>query len=211
MSDIREKFEEYRDSTSVNIAFRYLEQADYQSAYFELFRQGWLSRDDEITALQEAHDRLLATLEDRSLSGEDRSMASDCYYEVAEVLEVPEGGSVIETAGQMKRDRDKLQEENDRLKAASSISEFTDGLIASMFAINWTGPESEDLQLAKATLYKSLKNQTDGFWSGHTAYHIMIDGGFLFDGKSNTNKTLTPLGRQFMRDIEMEALQEQDK
>jgi hypothetical protein len=101
-----------------------------------------------------------------------------------------------------------LSAENERLKSASSIIEFTDGLIASMFAMRWTGPESEDLQLAKATLYKSLKNQTDGFWSGHTAYHIMIDGGFLFDAKSNTNKVLTPLGRQFMRDIEVEALKE---
>jgi hypothetical protein len=62
MSDIREKFEEYRNSTSANIALRNLEQADYKSAYFELFRQGWLSRDDEITALQEENERLKISL-----------------------------------------------------------------------------------------------------------------------------------------------------
>jgi len=28
---------------------------------------------------------------------------------------------------------------------------------------------------------KTLRNQINGFWSGHTAYHIAVDGGFLKD------------------------------
>lgn len=55
-------------------------------------------------------------------------------------------------------------------------------------------------------LQKNLQNQVDGFWSGHTAYHIMIDGGFLIDSKRKRikgtgmceGKKLTAFGELFM-------------
>lgn len=51
-------------------------------------------------------------------------------------------------------------------------------------------------------LYKNLSDQVRGCWSGHTAYHIMIDGGFLIDDKKSTHKKLTAIGKIFMDDME---------
>ena len=45
---------------------------------------------------------------------------------------------------------------------------------------------------------KTLRDQVAGFWSGHTAYHIVIDGGFLKDAKSGEEKQLTALGEAFL-------------
>lgn len=41
----------------------------------------------------------------------------------------------------------------------------------------------------------------DGYWSGSTAYHIMVDGGFLIDGKTGAKK-LTLIGKIFMREMD---------
>lgn len=51
-------------------------------------------------------------------------------------------------------------------------------------------------------LHKNLRNQIDGYWSGHTAYFIMVRGGFLIDGKRGANKRMTTLGEVFMREME---------
>lgn len=45
---------------------------------------------------------------------------------------------------------------------------------------------------------KTLRNQIDGYWSGHTAYNIVVDGGFLKDGKPDEKKILTALGTAFL-------------
>jgi hypothetical protein len=45
---------------------------------------------------------------------------------------------------------------------------------------------------------KTLRNQIDGYWSGHTAYHIAVHGGFLVDSKRSTHKRLTALGAAFL-------------
>ena len=49
-------------------------------------------------------------------------------------------------------------------------------------------------------LAKTLKNSSDGYWTGHTAYHIAVDGGFLKDGKKSVGKVLTELGHEFLKD-----------
>ena len=49
-------------------------------------------------------------------------------------------------------------------------------------------------------LAKTLRNQIEGYWSGHTAYHIAIDGGFLKDAKSGEEKHLTALGVAFLQE-----------
>jgi len=51
----------------------------------------------------------------------------------------------------------------------------------------------------KAQLSKTLQNQIDGYWSGHTAYSIAVDGGFLIDTKHGTYKELTELGKTFLK------------
>lgn len=50
----------------------------------------------------------------------------------------------------------------------------------------------------RALLAKTLRNQVEGYWSGHTAYHIAVDGGFLKDAKQGP-KRLTALGAAFLQ------------
>ena len=74
-----------------------------------------------------------------------------------------------------------------------------DKVIFELFTSRWCGEEvTASLGAMQSQLYKSLTDQVNGWWSGHTAYHIMIDGGFLVDAKSNTSKKLTALGREFV-------------
>ena len=50
-------------------------------------------------------------------------------------------------------------------------------------------------------LAATLRAQTEGYWSGHTAYGIAIHGGFIHDAKSGKPKKLTALGNSFMAGI----------
>ena len=72
-------------------------------------------------------------------------------------------------------------------------------IIHKLFSDRWTKNLSEaPIEDMRKQLHKNLLDQTRGYWSGHTAYYIMIDGGFLTDAKSNTYKKLTELGQLFM-------------
>ncbi|MGI2108427.1 hypothetical protein ACRN9C_03355 [Shewanella frigidimarina] len=81
-----------------------------------------------------------------------------------------------------------------------------DDLILDLFEKHWYGTQSENLELAKKQLHKNLTDQVNGYWSGHTAYHIMTHGGFLVDSKRKRvgnaglaeGKKLTALGQIFM-------------
>ena len=82
-----------------------------------------------------------------------------------------------------------------------------DKIIYKLFSTRWTDDLNNlPIEDMRNQLYKNLKNQVDGFWSGHTAYHIMVDGGFIIDSKriyfkdSNRakGKKLTSLGKMFM-------------
>ena len=82
-----------------------------------------------------------------------------------------------------------------------------DKIIHELFSTRWTDDlNNSPIEDMRNQLYKNLKNQVDGFWSGHTAYHIMVDGGFIVDSKrvysedSNRakGKKLTSLGKMFM-------------
>ncbi|WP_444893599.1 hypothetical protein ACJJIE_03690 [Microbulbifer sp. TRSA001] len=53
-------------------------------------------------------------------------------------------------------------------------------------------------QAKRGIIAKCLKNQIEGFWSGHTMYHILINGGFLINAKTSETKRLTALGRAFL-------------
>ena len=82
-----------------------------------------------------------------------------------------------------------------------------DKIIHALFSNRWTGDlNNSPIEFMRKQLHKNLQNQIDGFWSGHTAYHIMIDGGFLIDSKriyieetsKAKGKKLTLLGQMFM-------------
>lgn len=77
-----------------------------------------------------------------------------------------------------------------------------DQIIFKLFSERWVEKNAfvtKDINSMKKQLHKNLKNQIDGYWSGHTAYNLMVDGGFLICGKSGTNKKLTALGEMFMK------------
>lgn len=76
-----------------------------------------------------------------------------------------------------------------------------DEVIFKLFNTYWIGPQRNDLELAKKQLYKNLTNQTNGYWSGHTTYHIMITGGFLVDGEKGSKKKLTSFGKIFVESM----------
>lgn len=76
-----------------------------------------------------------------------------------------------------------------------------DEIISKTFNKYWHGDEVlKSLDNMKAQLYKNLNDQCNSYWSGSGAYCIMTKGGFLFDGKSCTEKVLTPLGEMFMEE-----------
>ena len=83
-------------------------------------------------------------------------------------------------------------------------------IIHKLFSERWSGDLSNaPIEDMRAQLHKNLQNQVDGFWSGHTAYHLMVDGGFLIDSKRirikdtgmAKGKKLTVLGEMFMESM----------
>ena len=91
----------------------------------------------------------------------------------------------------------------------------TDTIIKDLFSSRWSGDLSNaPIEDMRKQLHKNLQNQIDGYWSGSTAYGIMVDGGFLVDSKRRhigdsgmaEGKKLASLGRLFMEGMEgMEA------
>lgn len=74
-----------------------------------------------------------------------------------------------------------------------------DKVIKKLFADRWTeNLANADIVEQRAQVYKTLHNQVDGFWSGHTAYNLVVDAGFLINSKSGSKKRLTLLGEDFM-------------
>ena len=76
---------------------------------------------------------------------------------------------------------------------------LTDKYINSIFEDTNFGPLVSGCVTEKRKLIvKTLRNQLDGYWSGHTAYWIAVDGGFLYDSKTSEDKKLTALGAAFL-------------
>jgi hypothetical protein len=84
-------------------------------------------------------------------------------------------------------------------------------IIKKLFQERWTKNLSEaPIEKMRAQLFKTLTDQSNGYWSGHTAYYLAVDGGFLIDQKripSDLNdgkmkpKRLTVLGEMFMAEM----------
>lgn len=79
-----------------------------------------------------------------------------------------------------------------------------DSIIEPLFKARWSGDLSDaPISEMREQLFKTLRDQTMGYWSGHTAYNIAVDGGFLINDKKGANKRLTRLGAMF---VEQEQL-----
>lgn len=90
---------------------------------------------------------------------------------------------------------------------AKANERVINSIIEPLFKTRWSG----DLSSAPASemreqLFKTLRDQTMGYWSGHTAYNIAVDGGFLINDKKGANKRLTSLGAMF---VEQEQLRKE--
>jgi hypothetical protein len=77
-----------------------------------------------------------------------------------------------------------------------------DEFISDIFNKYWCGEHVlSSLENMKAQLHKNLTDQLNGYWSGHSAYMIMVKGGFLLDADRKATKELTMLGEKFMKDF----------
>lgn len=84
------------------------------------------------------------------------------------------------------------------------MSVVTDDYVNGLFAGTNFGPKTNSCVIEKRKqIAKTLRDQIGGYWSGHTAYHIAVNGGFLKDAKRSTKKKLTELGRQFLAEHEV--------
>lgn len=76
-------------------------------------------------------------------------------------------------------------------------------IISKLFKERWSSIlASADIELQREQLYKTLTHQLQGYWSGHSAYNIAVNGGFLKDCKTTEQKELTELGKMFMMSYE---------
>lgn len=83
----------------------------------------------------------------------------------------------------------------------------TDKIITELFQTRWCGDYVlSSLENMKDQLAKTLRDQVAGYWSGHTAYHIAVDGGFLNDAKSGEDKILTSMGLTFMSEMNQRGI-----
>ncbi|MDE1350404.1 hypothetical protein L9W80_09595 [Vibrio aestuarianus] len=77
-----------------------------------------------------------------------------------------------------------------------------DQIINELFSARWSGDlRNAPINKMREQLYKNLKDQLNGYWSGHTAYHILIHGGFIIDAPIG-KKVATKLGQMFIGEME---------
>ncbi len=78
-----------------------------------------------------------------------------------------------------------------------------DRIVKDLFTERWCGDSVlHSLANMNAQLYKTLTDQLNGYWSGHTAYYIAVDRGFLVNCDRKTPKKLTSLGEIFMMEYD---------
>jgi len=79
------------------------------------------------------------------------------------------------------------------------ISIVSDDYINNLFSGSNFGEATNNcVKRKRKQIAKTLRDQVEGFWSGHTAYHIAVDGGFLVNAGKGVPKRLTPLGRAYL-------------
>lgn len=78
-----------------------------------------------------------------------------------------------------------------------------DQIIHELFSTYWVGSLSYGpIKSQRSQLYKNLKDQLTGYWTGHTAYHMLVTGGFIVDGPRGKAKAITALGSMFKEEME---------
>lgn len=78
-----------------------------------------------------------------------------------------------------------------------------DKIVRELFEAEWYGEGTlSSLDEMKKQLRKTLRDQSVGRWSGHTSYHIAVDGGFIINGKKGEKKRLTSLGEIFVEEYD---------
>ena len=79
---------------------------------------------------------------------------------------------------------------------------ITDSFINDLFEnTNFGKPINESTFKKRYLLGETLRHLVDGYWVGHTAYHIALDGGFVKDGKKSVPKVLTAFGVAFLNEL----------
>lgn len=92
---------------------------------------------------------------------------------------------------------------------AKANERVIDSIIEPLYKTRWSGDLSDaPVSEMRDQLFKTLRDQTMGYWSGHTAYNIAVDGGFLINDKKGANKRLTSLGAMF---VEQEKLRKEQE
>jgi len=82
-----------------------------------------------------------------------------------------------------------------------NTSVVTDSFINDIFAgTNFGEKINNSVKAKREQIAKTLNDQINGYWSGHTAYHIVVNAGFLFDAKTDEDKKLTALGVSFLQE-----------
>lgn len=77
-----------------------------------------------------------------------------------------------------------LQKEQAEIDEAELMDAAIDGVIYLLYSSFWSGDLSgAPVSEMKKQLYKTLTDQVNGYWSGHSAYQIAVAGGFLIDSK----------------------------
>ncbi|HHY0331098.1 TPA: hypothetical protein ACVU1K_001073 [Vibrio cholerae] len=77
-----------------------------------------------------------------------------------------------------------------------------DQIIHGLFSTRWSSDlRNAPIKQMREQLYKNLKDQLNGYWSGYMAYHILIDGGFIIDAPTG-KKVATKLGQMFIGEME---------
>ncbi len=76
-------------------------------------------------------------------------------------------------------------------------------IIHELFSTYWVGSLSYGpIKSQRSQLYKNLKDQLTGYWTGRTAYHMLVTGGFIVDGPRGKAKAITMLGSMFREEME---------
>ena len=87
-----------------------------------------------------------------------------------------------------------------KVKEMPEYQVVSDNYINELFeGTNFGATINSCVKAKRKQLVKTLRDQIAGYWSGHTAYHIAVNGGFLKDAKTSETKQLTPLGVAFLQ------------
>ncbi|MDE1351833.1 hypothetical protein L9W80_16935 [Vibrio aestuarianus] len=97
-----------------------------------------------------------------------------------------------------------IEQPSQLLLMPKAVPSQIDQVIHELFSTHWIGSLSYGpIKGQRSQLYKNLKDQLKGCWTGHTAYWMLVNGGFIVDGPRGKAKTLTVLGSMFKKEMDV--------